>query len=98
MRKENSKKKAQQHEQFDSLNISYKDTTDTMNDCARLTDMMNDWSRLIEQQKNNEDVWTVIPELPQYKFKNLQIKTCTFDENTNEMSYTFKYDEFKNIE
>ena len=61
------------------------------------TDMMNDWCRLVEQKKNNEDVWTVIPELPQYKFKNLKIESSPFEttEETTEMTVTFKYDDFE---
>jgi hypothetical protein len=61
------------------------------------TDMMNDWCRLVEQQKNNEDIWTVIPELPQYKFKNLKIESSPFEttEETTEMTVTFKYDDFE---
>jgi hypothetical protein len=64
------------------------------------TDIMNDWCRLVEQQKNNEDVWTVIPELPQYKFKNLQIEGSPFEtiDDTTEMTITFKYDEFEDLE
>ena len=75
--------------EFKSPNILDKSTTD----------MMNDWCRLVEQQKSDEDVWTVIPELPQYKFKNLQIKSSPFettDDNT-EMTITFKYDEFEDL-
>jgi hypothetical protein len=56
-------------------------------------DMMNDWCKLIEQQKSNEDIWTVIPELPQYKFKNLKVESSPF--KTNEMTITFKYDDFE---
>ncbi len=75
--------------EFDSPNILDKSTID----------MMNDWSKLAEQQKNNEDVWTVIPELPQYKFKNLETKSNSFErtEETNEITVTFRYDDFKLI-
>ncbi len=59
------------------------------------TDMMNDWCRLVEQQKNNEDIWTTIPELPQFKFKNLKIETSPFETSENaSMDITFHYDEF----
>jgi hypothetical protein len=65
-----------------------------------IIDMMNDWYRLIKQQKNNEDVWTVIPELPQYKFKNLQIKSSPFEttEEITEITIVFKYDEFEDLD
>jgi len=36
--------------------------------------MMNDWCRLVERQQSNEDVLTVIPQLPQYKFKITKYK------------------------
>jgi len=41
----------------------------------------------------------VIPELPQYKFKNLKIKSSPFEmnEETVDMTITFKYDDFKEI-
>jgi hypothetical protein len=68
--------------EFENPNILDKSTTN----------MMNDWCRLVEQQKNNEDVWTVISELPQYKFKNLRVKSSLF-ETTGETTVTFKYDE-----
>lgn len=73
--------------EFNSTNILDKSTTD----------VLNDWCRLIEQQKSNEDVWTVIPELPQYKFKNLKIESSPFEttEETTEMTVTFKYDDFE---
>jgi hypothetical protein len=60
------------------------------------TDMMNDWCRLVEKQKNDEDVWTGMHELPQYKFKNLKIESSPFEtmDETNEMSITFKYNEY----
>lgn len=76
--------------EFESPNILDKSTTD----------MMNDWCRLVEQQKSNEDVWTVIPELPQYKFKNLQVESSPFEttDETTEMTITFKYDEFEDLE
>ena len=63
------------------------------------SNILNDWCKLIEQQKNNEDIWTVIPELPQYKFKNLKVISSPFKmkEKTVEMTITFKYDEFKKI-
>lgn len=64
-----------------------------------ITEMMNDWIRLIEQQNTNEDVWTVIPELPQYKFKNLKIESSPFEtiDETVETTITFKYDNFEQI-
>ena len=72
---------------FESPNILDKSTTD----------IMNDWCRLVEQQKNDEDVWTVIPELPQYKFKNLQIKSSLFEttDEITEMTITIKCDDFE---
>lgn len=71
--------------EFESPNILDKSTTD----------MMNDWCRLVEQQKSNEDVWTVIPELPQYKFKNLKVESSPFEttDETTAMIITFKWDE-----
>lgn len=75
--------------EFESPNILDKSTKD----------MMNDWCALVEQQNSNEDVWTVIPELPQYKFKNLQIENSTFETtDETEMTITFKYDEFEDLE
>lgn len=51
---------------------------------------------LIEQQKNNEDVWTILPELPQYKFKNLKVDSqFKTTDKTAEMTITFKYDIFE---
>jgi hypothetical protein len=65
------------------------------------SDVLNDWCKLYERENKNknEDIWTVIPELPQYKFKNLKIKSSPFQMNdeTVEMTITFKYDEFKEI-
>lgn len=58
------------------------------------TDIMNDWCMLVEQQKNNEDVWTILPELPQYKFKNLNSQIETTDK-TDEITIIFKYDNFE---
>ena len=62
------------------------------------TDILNDWCKLVEEQKNNEDKWTVIPELPQYKFKNLKIENSLF-ETTDDvtMTVTLKYDNFEII-
>ena len=64
------------------------------------TDVMNDWCKLVEQQKNNEDVWTVIPELPQYKFKNLKIENSPFEDTDEavEMTITFNYDDVTPIQ
>jgi len=75
--------------EFESPNILDKSTTD----------MMNDWCRLVEQQKSNEDVWTVMPELPQYKFKNLKVVSSPFEttDETTETTITFKYDEFEDL-
>lgn len=58
--------------------------------------MMVDWCELLEQQKGNKDVWTVLPELPQYKFKNLRIESSPFEttDDAAEMTITFKYDDF----
>lgn len=72
--------------QFESPNILDKSTTD----------ILNDWCMLIEQQKNNEDVWTVLPELPQYKFKNLKVDSqFETTDKTAEMTIVFKYDIFE---
>jgi len=62
-----------------------------------ITDVLNDWCKLVEQQKSNEDVWTVIPELPEYKFKNLKIESSPFEttDDTTEMTITFKCDNFE---
>jgi len=72
--------------EFNSPNILDKSTTD----------VLNDWCKLVEQQKDNKDIWTVIPQLPQYKFKNLKMESLfeTIDDTT-EMTITFKYDNFK---
>lgn len=60
------------------------------------TDMLKDWCKLVEQQKNNEDVWSTIPEFPQIRFKNLKIES-SFEttEETNEITLTFMYDDFE---
>jgi len=62
-----------------------------------ITDVLNNWCKLVEQQKSNEDVWTVIPELPEYKFKNLKIESSPFEttDDTTEMTITFKCDNFE---
>jgi hypothetical protein len=64
-----------------------------------ITNFLSDWCKLIEKQKSNEDVWTVIPELPQYKFKNLKVESSPFEmkEETVDMTITLKYDEFKEV-
>jgi len=57
---------------------------------------MNDWAKLIEQQKNNVDVWTEIPAVPGYKFKNLKLEQSpikTSDEE-HEITITLNYDDF----
>lgn len=62
-------------------------------------DMMYDWIRLIEKHKHNKDVWTVLPELPQYKFKNLRVVPNQFGTYVdNELKMILKYDDFKDIE
>jgi hypothetical protein len=59
-------------------------------------DMMNDWKNLIESQ--NIDKWVIIPELPQYKFKNLKIDMVLNEsENNVEQNITFLYDDFEFI-
>lgn len=63
------------------------------------SNFLSDWCKLINQQKSNEDIWTVIPELPEYKFKNLKIISPPFEmkEGIVEMTITLKYDEFKEV-
>lgn len=62
------------------------------------TDMMNDWIRLIEKQKHNKDIWTVLPELPQYKFKNLRVELNQFGTYDNELEMILECDDIKDIE
>lgn len=59
-----------------------------------ITNVLCQWCNLIERQKNNDDYWTVIPELPQYKFKNLYIKSTPFEtcDDINDLNVTFVYD------
>ena len=63
-----------------------------------ITDVLCQWCNLIERPKNN-DVWTVLPELPQYKFKNLYIKNAPFETcgDINDLNITFVYDVFEKI-
>jgi len=59
-------------------------------------EVMSDWCKLVEQQTNNEDVWTTIPQLPQYRFKNLRIVGLPFvtTDDINEINVTIKCDEY----
>lgn len=61
-------------------------------------DMMYDWIRLIEKQKHNKDIWTVLPELPQYKFKNLRVELNQFGTYDNELEMILECDDIKDIE
>lgn len=61
-----------------------------------VSDMMNEWAQKVISINSNEDVWTVIPELPRYKFKNLKVELSPFELNddVNNLTLTFKYDTF----
>jgi len=58
--------------------------------------VLNEWAKLIKSQKQEGDVWTVIPELPRYRFKNLSLITHPYIEHPDkiETSLTFKYEDF----
>ena len=62
-----------------------------------IDEAVNDWVEL-KAEKYKKDVWTTIPCLPQYKFKNLKIIEDDFDDDKVELNVTFQYDEFKDIE
>jgi hypothetical protein len=58
--------------------------------------VLSEWAKLIKSQKQEGDVWTVIPELPKYRFKNLTLVTSPFIEHPDriETSLTFTYEDF----
>lgn len=59
---------------------------------------LKEWSKLGQTSiKQLNDVWTVLPILPQYKFKNLTIKTSPFEilDAVSDVNITLTYDDYK---
>ena len=57
---------------------------------------INDWAERIKKaEAEPEDVWTVIPAFPNYRFKNLQLVHEPMMETEEEvqLTITLKYDE-----
>ena len=81
---------------IDNINNVFEFKFPSTNDT--IIEMMMDWCVLINKQKKHEDVWTVIPELPQFIFKNVHIvpnpNDKQFDDN-GEMTITFQYEDFE---
>jgi len=60
-----------------------------------VSDILKEWCKLVEKSKKDEDEWTTIPALPQYRFKNLKIVPCETDVDISQLSITFKYDSWE---
>jgi len=65
------------------------------NDVISTTDMMlYNWCELIKHEVDKEDTWTVIPELPQYKFKNLRIIHSPIQPTDNNININLIFDSY----
>ena len=65
-------------------------------------EVLENWCKLTEECKVKEDVWTEIPLLPGYRFKNLRIKTdsdfmVTGEESPITMNINFTCDKFEKL-
>lgn len=65
--------------------------------------VLNEWRELIYKSKEDsnpdEELWYEIPALPGYLFKNLKFeKHSDFVEDLGELSFTFKYDDYKKLD
>ena len=60
-----------------------------------ITRFLNDWCKLIEKQKEEKNIWYEFPQLPGYKFKNLEVIESPIEvaEDKYQVSITFKYDD-----
>jgi hypothetical protein len=58
-----------------------------------------EWCKLAAPVESPKDVWVELEQLPGYKFKNLKVEQSEILEgdDANEITFTFKYDEFKEI-
>lgn len=64
----------------------------------KIPELLKDWCKLINIQKAKKDNWSEIPQLPRYRFKNLQMIIDNEIPETGEMSITVKCDEWKIID
>ena len=65
-----------------------------------VTNALNDWCKLLEKQDNvEEDEWSVIPVLPEYRFKNLRMISGPIEttDNAHELTITIQYDNYAEI-
>lgn len=66
--------------------------------------VLNDWLKLAEESKNKKnkkkkDIWSELPMLPGYKFKNLRLVNSPIETtDDNQINITVQYDAFKKID
>jgi len=67
-----------------------------------IKEVLEDWCKLTEECEIKEDVWTEIPLLSDYRFKNLRIKTesefiVTGEESSVVRNVSFTCDKFEKL-
>lgn len=65
-----------------------------------VTNALNEWVKRVKKQESdepNEDIWTTLPEVPQYKFKNLKLTPNNLEDSPNEITFNFTYEDFIKI-
>lgn len=62
-----------------------------------VSSVLYDWYSMVYNDEDDLGEWYTISLLPEYRFKNLEIIDCPFDEGeeVTDITITFKYDEYE---